>query len=210
MLRPPTSDALCTYLAQHDVTQEGDRTTALLQWLTQLCTWNRKLDLTAARTTEALLDLMLRDAIELAKLIPQNLSVVDIGAGAGGPGLALAILRTDLRVTMVDSLAKRTSFLRTASAPHAPRVDVRLETAEQVITRGQKWEIAISRATFAPATWLETAALLLRSGGHCAVLLSQEAPPEHPVMTRLAHVDYSAEDKTRSVAWYRLESVASN
>jgi 16S rRNA (guanine527-N7)-methyltransferase len=207
MLSPPTEDVLCTYLEQHGVTPRDEQGKALTLWLTQLCTWNRKLDLTAARTTDALLDLMLRDAIELAKLVPQDASVVDIGAGAGGPGLALAILRTDLRVTMVDSLAKRTSFLRTASAAHAPRVDVRLETAEQTIARGQKWDVAISRATFAPTAWLEVGALLVRNGGHCAVLLSQEAPPEHPSLRLLSHGDYSEGDKTRSIAWYRLGPV---
>jgi len=53
---------------------------------------------------------MLADAFVLAQLLPEKVSVVDVGTGAGGPALGLAFLRPDLAVTLVEPLAKRTSF----------------------------------------------------------------------------------------------------
>src|SRR5512143_3687914 len=75
---------------------------ALGAWLDALAEWNAKMDLTAAKDATALAWLMLGDAMMLAPKIAQGASVVDVGTGAGAPGLALAILRPDLRVTLAE------------------------------------------------------------------------------------------------------------
>ena len=82
-------------------------------WLERLEEWNARIDLTAARSPEELVDLMLADALVLAPRIAADARVVDVGTGAGAPGLALALLRPDLRVTLVEPLGKRAAFLRT-------------------------------------------------------------------------------------------------
>lgn len=87
-------------------------TRALGVWLDALAEWNAKIDLTAAKDERALAWLMLADAMMLARAMPANATVVDVGTGAGAPGLALAILRPDLRVTLCEPLAKRAAFLR--------------------------------------------------------------------------------------------------
>ena len=48
-------------------------------------------------------------------LIPENSSLVDVGSGAGFPGMPLAILRADVSVTLMDSIGKRVEFLRDAA-----------------------------------------------------------------------------------------------
>lgn len=53
----------------------------------------------------------LLNSIALAELLPEGARLVDIGTGAGLPGLAVAIVRPDLRVDLVESLQRRTDFL---------------------------------------------------------------------------------------------------
>src|SRR5262245_27869803 len=82
-------------------------------WVALVSAWNARVDLTAARGPDELVDLMLADALVLAAHVPPGARVVDVGAGAGAPGLGLAVARPDLRVTLVEPLQKRVAFLRT-------------------------------------------------------------------------------------------------
>src|SRR5262245_57629553 len=68
---------------------EGEAVSRIASWLDLVATWNAKVDLTAARSPEELVDLMLADALVLARHEPSGRNVVDVGSGAGGPGLAL-------------------------------------------------------------------------------------------------------------------------
>jgi 16S rRNA (guanine527-N7)-methyltransferase len=149
----------------------------LEQWLALLREWNAKIDLTAARSEAELRDLMLADAELLAKHVPHKARVVDVGSGAGAPGLALAIMRPDLVMTLVEPLAKRVAFLRTVVGTIG-RADVTIvrDKAEPVAKRSPNgWGVAISRATLAPAEWIP---LALRLAPTAWALLAKEEPPE--------------------------------
>ena len=148
-------------------------------WLALLLEWNARIDLTAARTPEELVDLMVADALVLAPRLAQGARVVDVGTGAGAPGLCLALLRRDLEVTLVEPLGKRASFLRTVLGT-LRRADVRLERArgEALAGRGA-WDVAVSRATLPPARWLDLATTLTRPRGAAWVLVATEPPPTH-------------------------------
>ncbi len=149
----------------------------LRAWLDQLVVWNAQLDLTAARSQAELLDLMLVDALVLASRIPEGLTVVDVGTGAGAPGVALALLRPDLRMTLVEPLVKRVAFLRTAlSAVGRDDVSIlRMKSSELKI----RWDVAMARATFPPALWLDEGSELVRTGGSVWVFLAREDAPVH-------------------------------
>lgn len=148
----------------------------LRRWLDLLGQWNARIDLTAARGPDELYDLMIADAAVLAARIPEGARVVDVGSGAGAPGLALAILRPDLKITLVEPLKKRVAFLRTVIGS-LDRRDVELvgERVESVVaTRGAAWDVAISRATLAPAEWIPVGLSLAPSAW---VLLAKDEPP---------------------------------
>lgn len=149
-------------------------------WLGRLREWNARIDLTAARSDEELVDLMLADALVLAPQIPHGARLVDVGTGAGAPGLALALLRDDLRVTLVEPAGKRVSFLRTVLGAVA-RADVVVEQARgEALVGTRAWEVAVSRATLGPAAWLELGTKLVAPGGHVWVMLAGGASPGHP------------------------------
>lgn len=138
----------------------------ILQFLASLRQWNKKLDLTAAKTEDELVDLFVADAAQLAAILPRDQRVCDVGAGAGAPGFVLALLRPDLQLTLIEPLAKRTSFLRTFwathASQHAPSLRLLLEPVAAAEARGDRFDVALSRATFEPVRWLETARELLR------------------------------------------------
>jgi 16S rRNA (guanine527-N7)-methyltransferase len=151
---------------------------ALTTWVALVASWNARIDLTAARSEDELCDLMLADAAVLAQHLPPDARVVDVGSGAGAPGLGLALLRPDLRVTLVEPLQRRVAFLRTVIG------SVRLEAARPEVVRGRgedlvgraPFAVATSRATLSPAAWLELGAKLAPAGD-VWVLVAREEPP---------------------------------
>ena len=122
---------------------------------------------------------MLADALVLAPRLDQGARVVDVGTGAGAPGLALALLRPDLRVTLVEPLGKRAAFLRTVVGA-VGRPDVAIERVRGESLAGRRaWDDAVSRATLRPQPWLDLAVTLASPGGSVWALLAREEPPVH-------------------------------
>jgi len=153
---------------------------SLETWLDRLQEWNARIDLTAARSDEELVDLTVADALVLAPSFPPGARVIDVGTGAGAPGLALALLRDDLRVTLVEPTGKRVSFLRTVLGA-VGRSDVVVErTRGEALAGRRSWDIATSRATLPPAAWLDLGTKLVVPGGRVWVLLAGSVPPAHP------------------------------
>ncbi len=153
-------------------------------WIAEIDAWNRRIDLTAARDARELVDLMIADAAILAQHISPGARVVDIGTGAGAPGLALSLLRPDLALTLVEPLQKRCAFLRATigtlkKAGIERRVEVVRGRGEDVAGGAggvafARHDVAISRATLAPPAWLE---LGLRLAPEVWVLLAREGAP---------------------------------
>jgi 16S rRNA (guanine527-N7)-methyltransferase len=143
--------------------------------LSLLVTWNQKMDLTAARNDDELVDLMLADAILLAREEPaKSAHWGDIGSGAGAPGLPLALLLPDARVTLVEPRDKRVAFLRTAiGSLGRPTIDVVRKRSDELLDR--TFEIAVARATLPPAEWLAEGARLATRA--VWVLLATGEPP---------------------------------
>ncbi len=156
----------------------GDAEARLSSWLDTLVAWNARMDLTAARSMDELLDLMLADALVLAGQIPSHAVVVDVGTGAGAPGFALACMRPDLELHIVDPHTKRISFLRVAaSEAKVENTRLYLGNIEQVAHRIPPCDEATARATFAPEIWLDHARTLLQGAPRIWLFLAREPVP---------------------------------
>lgn len=130
---------------------------ALGRWLAEVRVWNAKLDLTAARGDAAVVEVLVADALVAADeaLVPSGAHVLDVGTGAGAPGLALAIARSDVRMVLLEPLMKRVAFLRTVVGAQglAGRVTVREGRVEPAAPSvPDAVDLVVSRATFAPET----------------------------------------------------------
>jgi 16S rRNA (guanine527-N7)-methyltransferase len=94
-------------------------------YLSLVATWNEKTNLTAARSAEDRVRILVADAWRAAPLLHGS-TLIDVGSGNGSPGLVLAMLRSDLSVTLLEPRARRWAFLREA-ARRLDRPDVQVE-----------------------------------------------------------------------------------
>jgi 16S rRNA (guanine527-N7)-methyltransferase len=101
------------------------------QYLELLLKWNARLNLTAIREPEAILQRHFLECIQCAQSLPSVASLLDFGSGAGLPGIPIAILKPEIRVTLGESQAKKAAFLREAVRTldlNATVFDGRIET----------------------------------------------------------------------------------
>ena len=76
-----------------------------------LTEWNQKINLTTIIEEDEVIEKHFLDSVVSIGLLPKNASVIDLGSGAGFPGIPLKILREDLNITLVDSVNKKINFL---------------------------------------------------------------------------------------------------
>ena len=92
----------------------------LLAYLALLEKWNRVHNLTAVRGAERMVSHHLLDSLAAVPFFQgggsDSIRVLDVGSGGGLPGIPLAIARPELKVTLIDSIAKKTAFLLQAKA----------------------------------------------------------------------------------------------
>ena len=81
------------------------------EYMNLLIEWNEKINLTAIIEPKEIIIKHFIDSITINKYIKEDETLVDIGTGAGFPGVPIKILRPDIKVTLVDSLNKRINFL---------------------------------------------------------------------------------------------------
>jgi len=114
----------------------------------------------------------------VAEVIPADARVVDVGSGAGLPGIVLAIVRPDLRITLLEPLLRRTTFLNECvDMLNLPNVDVHRARAEDVADE-YSVDVVTARAV-APLERLAAWALpLLRPGGELLALKGERAATE--------------------------------
>jgi len=148
----------------------------LVTWLDLVVAWSERVDLTAARDADTLVDLLLADAALLASTQLTG-SVIDVGSGVGAPAIPLAILRPSLTLTLVEPRERRAAFLRT-SCGTLSRPDIRLLRKRSMEVETRVAELALSRATLPPPLWLREGARLAQRG--VWVLLGQDEPPTLP------------------------------
>ena len=133
-----------------------------------LADWNTRVNLTAITEPEDVAKKHFLDSLAAAPYLKPNASIVDVGTGAGFPGLPLLILRPDLKVTLMDSLQKRLVFLEAVCKElklKAELVHARAEDAGQNPKYREKFDVALTRAVSALPVLCELTLPLVKVGG---------------------------------------------
>lgn len=136
-----------------------------------LLEWNEKINLTAITDPKDVLYKHFYDCILFLKHIdlPENSTLVDVGTGAGFPGMVLKIVRPDLKITLLDSLNKRLVFLNDVieklELESISTLHLRAEEAGKSKKYRESFDFATARAVAALPALLELCTPLLKVGG---------------------------------------------
>lgn len=147
----------------------------ILTYLHLLLRWNRAINLTAMGSPEMCVTRHFGESLYLAKMLNLEGRLLDIGSGAGFPGLALKIVFPSLSVTLLEPIAKKRAFLKeVARALGMNSVEVRSERLEQFATERAKpeFEAATARAVGGLELLIPLAAQCLKPGGHLCLWTS--------------------------------------
>ena len=136
------------------------------KYLSLLLEWNEKFNLTAITDKDQIEEKHFIDSLMLMKYTDlKSKTLIDIGSGAGFPGIALAIGEPELKVTLLESNGKKVSFLKEVIKElNLTNVEIIQGRAEELGTR-EKYDIVTARAVKELNVLLEISYYLLKVGG---------------------------------------------
>ncbi|HIK75234.1 MAG: 16S rRNA (guanine(527)-N(7))-methyltransferase RsmG [Alcanivorax sp.] len=168
-------DRLAGGLRELGLSLDDAQQQALLAYRDLLVKWNRAYNLTAVRDPGEMIQRHLLDSLSVLAHLDDR-DTLDVGTGAGLPGIPLAIARPDLRFVLLDSNGKKTRFVR-----HARR-ELGLSNVEVVNTRVEQYRNApsqiISRAFAALPDMLQALAPLITDGSRVLAMKAAAADQE--------------------------------
>ncbi|MBD0315744.1 MAG: 16S rRNA (guanine(527)-N(7))-methyltransferase RsmG [Nitrospiraceae bacterium] len=168
---------LAEYTASIGIALSNEQLQAFQTYLVQLQLWNRSTNLTSITDAEDIVAKHFIDSIAAlqAETMAIGARVLDVGSGAGFPGIPLHVARPDLHVALLEPAQKKASFLHfIAGSLHLDRVKVYNETFERFMVRHrlQRFEYIVTRALRYDVI-LAHGRALLNPGGKIILYLSQ-------------------------------------
>lgn len=142
----------------------------LMDYLNLLNKWNAVYNLTAVRNPAQMVTQHLLDSLAVVPAFAGAANILDVGAGGGLPGMVLAIARPDMRVSMIDTVHKKTAFLTQAKAELGlSNVTVHTARVEQLQVQ-QPFDVITSRAFAELKDFITWSHHLLQQGGRFIAL----------------------------------------
>jgi 16S rRNA (guanine527-N7)-methyltransferase len=155
----------------------SDQVSKVLAYLDLLLRWNEKINLTAIRNPEGCITRHFGESLFLAKHADLDGAMLDIGSGAGFPGLALKIVFPTLAVTLLEPVGKKRAFLKEAARVCGfEKVDARRERLEEWVRSAPhaSFDSITSRAVGGLDRLVPLASQCLRPGGRIFLWLTRD------------------------------------
>lgn len=155
---------------------DEDKYNKFITYKNLLQEWNEKINLTAITEDE---EVIKKHFIDCIKVFSENQfkeakTLIDVGTGAGFPGLPIAIMREDLNITLLDSLNKRVNFLNivknSLNLTNVTTIHSRAEDGARNKELREKFDIATSRAVANMAVLSEFCLPYVKVGGYFIAL----------------------------------------
>ncbi len=138
------------YLEELSIMFNEEQYKKFYKYMNLLLEWNEKINLTAITNKEDIILKHFIDSLTISKYIDKNSKLIDVGTGAGFPGIPIKIYRDDLEITLLDSLNKRVNFLNEVIKELKLENIVAIHGRAEEIGRNKKYreyfDVATSRA----------------------------------------------------------------
>lgn len=152
------------------------------KYYSMLIEWNNKFNLTAITSPQDVVKKHFLDSVMSINFLPQGAKILDVGAGAGFPSLPIKILRQDIKLTMLDSVNKKVTFLQeVAKALNMQNVEAVHSRAEDLASKHnyrEQYDVVVSRAVSRLNTLCEYCLPFVKVGGKMVAYKSVETQAE--------------------------------
>lgn len=185
------SEKLLRLFAAHELALSEEQAAALERYAALLVEWNGKMNLTAIVEPEEIRVKHFLDSALALRWLKLSGRVVDVGTGAGFPGLVWAILRPDLEITLLDSLQKRLTFLGEVCRElgvRAELVHARAEDGGRDPALRERFDCATARAVAGMNVLCEYCLPFVKVGGVFAALKGPQLEEELPTAANAIRV----------------------
>ena len=164
-----------------DVILQTEQIEQFYNYMNELISWNEKINLTAITEPEEIIKKHFVDCLLILKHINKESKIIDVGTGAGFPGIPLKIVDSSLNITLLDSLNKRINFLNEViSKVNLKNIKAVHSRAEEYATKENResFDVAVSRAVAELPTLLEYLMPYVKLNGICICMKGPKASEE--------------------------------
>ena len=170
------------YLDVLNIELKEEQIKQFYDYMNLLIEWNKKINLTAITEPKEIILKHFVDSLTISKYINKKSKLIDVGTGAGFPGIPLKILRQDIDIILVDSLNKRIKFLdeviEKLSLDNIKAFHGRAEEVGRNKEYREKFDYATSRAVANTATLSEYLIPLIKKNGKCIYMKGPDIDQE--------------------------------
>ena len=168
-------------LSDNNISEKA--TEAFFEYYKLLVEWNEKINLTAITEEDDVAVKHFLDSLNAAKdFVSSGKKVIDVGTGAGFPGLPVKIANPEIELTLVDSLNKRINFLNEVicclNLDNVETVHSRAEDLASNLKYREQYDLCVSRAVANLTTLCELCMPFVKVGGYFVSLKGPKAPEE--------------------------------
>lgn len=170
------------YLKELDLKLEKNQIEQFYNYMQILIEWNEKMNLTAITEEKEIIIKHFIDSLTIYKYLSNEKSLIDVGTGAGFPGIPIKILKPEMEIVLLDSLNKRVKFLEEVinklELKNIVAVHGRAEDFGKNINYREKFDVVTSRAVANLPTLLEYLAPFVKVNKKCICMKGQDVEEE--------------------------------
>jgi 16S rRNA (guanine527-N7)-methyltransferase len=163
-------------------------------YLEELLKWNRKINLTAIRSEKGILLKHFLDSFSVSPYLPERGFILDIGSGAGFPGIPLKIVQPAVEMTLMDAVRKKVDFqrhvIRILGLKGVEAIHGRVQDKGILRELGGRFDVVLSRAFSDLQNLLPLSLPFLKKAGTLIVMKGEVAEEEIRLLARTEGIPY--------------------